>query len=88
MHVVHNDWTGHSGGGRIISGIFNSGYGSPGSIITDSYSPSNFGDITFSIGESGDDRYLYASGGDASGPGTVIIMMQGVSAGGWSLATS
>ena len=46
------------------------------------------GDITFSIGESGDDRYLYASGGDASGPGTVIIMMQGVSAGGWSLATS
>ena len=88
MHVVHNDWTNHSGGGRIISGIFNSGYGSPGSIISDSYSPSNFADIVFSIGESGDDRYLYASGGDANGPGTVIIMMQGISAGGWSLATS
>ena len=92
MICCHTDWSNHSGGGRIVKVIFTSGYGSPGSIIQDSYTPSQFGDIAFSIGTSGDTRYLYVTnnGGAyaASGPGTVRIVMTAVSTSSWSLATS
>ena len=92
MICCHTDWSNHSGGGRIVKVIFTSGYGSPGSIIQDSYTPSQFGEIAFSIGSSGDTRYLYVTnnGGAyaASGPGTVRIVMTAVSTSSWSLATS
>ncbi len=93
MICCHSDWSNHSGGGRIVKVIFTSGYGSPGSIVQDSYTPSHFGDIAFSIGTSGNTRYLQVTNNAASpydgyGPGTVRIVMTAVSTSSWSLATS
>jgi hypothetical protein len=88
MWVTHSDWSDHSGGGRIVSGVMNSGYGSPGSIFSDHMSPNQFGGITFSIGTSGNTRTLLVSGGNISGPNGVHIMMQACSPQGWTLEQS